>query len=97
MSSISATINGRASLVERGAEEEKYYREAHLDNHNFVESGVGQESNSLWGNERPDGGRETYIERDEVRVVLVKVTDGRVSDWKGQVRNWSLLYPEAEV
>ncbi|SZF00494.1 unnamed protein product [Blumeria hordei] len=97
MSSISATINGRAILVERGAEEEKYYREAHLDNHNFVESSVGQESNPLWGNERPDGGRETYIERDEVRVVLVKVTDGRVSDWKGQVRNWSLLYPEAEA
>lgn len=35
VSSISATINGSARLVERGTEEEKYYREKHLENHAF--------------------------------------------------------------
>ncbi|KAI1002624.1 hypothetical protein K3495_g5575 [Podosphaera aphanis] len=89
MSSISATLNGKAKLVDRGTEEERFYREAHLDNNTFLECGshgIGKN----WENEGQDGGRETYIERDEVRVVLVEITDGRVSDWRGRVRDWTL-------
>lgn len=89
MSSISATINGDAKLVDRGTEEEKYYREMHLDNNTFSE-GEGQQQGGFWESERQDGGREMYIEGEEVRVVVVRITDGRVSDWKGGVRDWSL-------
>jgi hypothetical protein len=35
-----------------------------------------------------------YIEGEEVRVVVVKITDGRVSDWKGGVRDWTLAGEE---
>jgi hypothetical protein len=37
-----------------------------------------------------DGGTKCYVEGAEVRVVVVKVRDGRIADWKGQVRDWSL-------
>ncbi|KAI9050321.1 hypothetical protein LZ554_005488 [Drepanopeziza brunnea f. sp. 'monogermtubi'] len=90
MSSISATINGEAKLVERGTEEERYCKEMHLDNNTFTEGAGGEGEPSLWG-ETQDGGREMYIEDEEVRVVVVRITDVRVSDWKGGVRNWSLV------
>lgn len=38
-----------------------------------------------------DGGTRCYVEGEEVRVVVVKVRDGRIADWKGQVRDWSLV------
>ncbi|RDL36132.1 FMN-binding split barrel [Venustampulla echinocandica] len=95
LSSISATINGVARLVERGTEEERYYKESHLDNNTFVDVEDGRRS-SLWNEreiatEHGDGGRESFIEDEDVRVVVVKITDGRVSDWKGSVRDWSLV------
>ncbi|KAK2629773.1 hypothetical protein QTJ16_000593 [Diplocarpon rosae] len=90
MSSISATINGEARLVERGTEEEKYYKEMHLENNTFTEGEEGQGAPGS-GGEMQDGGREKYIEGEEVRVVVVRITDGRVSDWKGDVRGWSLV------
>ncbi|KAF8854995.1 pyridoxamine 5'-phosphate oxidase [Acephala macrosclerotiorum] len=91
MSSISATINGEAKLVERGTDEERYYRESHLDNNTFSEGEDGQGQGAFWSeSERQDGGRGMYIEGEEVRVVVVRITDGRVSDWKGGVRDWSL-------
>ncbi|KUJ13976.1 uncharacterized protein LY89DRAFT_687291 [Mollisia scopiformis] len=97
MSSISATINGEAKLLERGTEEEGYYRERHLDNNTFSENEQGQGQGSFWDErERQDGGRGMYIEGEEVRVVVVRITDGRVSDWKGGVRDWSLSGLEVE-
>lgn len=37
-----------------------------------------------------DGGRECYITGDEVRVVLVRIQSGRITDWKGRFRDWLL-------
>jgi hypothetical protein len=37
-----------------------------------------------------DGGTKCYVEGKEVRVVVVKIRDGRIADWEGQVRDWSL-------
>jgi len=90
LSSISATINGEAKLVDRGTEEERYYKEAHLDNNTF---GEGEQRSNVWNEEGGtcDGGRESFIEGEDVRVVVVRITDGRVSDWKGAVRDWSLV------
>lgn len=92
LSSISATINGEAKLVEQGTEEEKYYKGEHLDNNTF---GEGEQRN-VWSEREGDcdGGRESFIEGEDVRVVVVRITDGRVSDWKGAVRDWSLVGEE---
>ena len=37
-----------------------------------------------------DGGTKCYVEGDEVKVVVVKIKDGRIADWKGQVRDWTV-------
>jgi hypothetical protein len=37
-----------------------------------------------------DGGTKCYVEGEQVRVVIVRVRDGRIADWKGQVRDWSV-------
>ncbi|ORY11545.1 hypothetical protein BCR34DRAFT_538235 [Clohesyomyces aquaticus] len=44
--------------------------------------GVGEETRE------GDGGTKCYVEGEEVRVVVVKIRDGRIADWKGQVRDW---------
>ncbi|KAI1359080.1 pyridoxamine 5'-phosphate oxidase [Xylaria arbuscula] len=89
MSSISATINGTAHLVPPGSDEEKYYREQHLENNTFDSEGL------LSFNRQPqspveDGGRECFVAGEEVRVILVHIKDIRTSDWKGGVRDWVL-------
>lgn len=74
--------------MERGSEEEKWLRERHLENNTFEEGG-GSDAWRREGNEG-DGGRGSFIEGESVMVVSVKIRDGRVSDWKGAVRDWSL-------
>lgn len=37
-----------------------------------------------------DGGTKCYVEDNEVKVVVVRITDGRIADWKGQVRDWTV-------
>lgn len=90
LSSISVTMNGEAALVNEGTDEEKYYKGVHVENNTFNE---GEEAGGIqrtaWG-EAQDGGREVYIQGEEVRVVVVKIRDARVADWKGGVRDWSL-------
>lgn len=87
ISSISATINGDARVVERGSEEEGWLRERHLENNTFEEGATAWRGDA---DGTGDGGRGTFIEGEEVLVVSVKIKDGRVSDWKGAVRDWSL-------
>ncbi|KAI1080619.1 pyridoxamine 5'-phosphate oxidase [Whalleya microplaca] len=98
MSSISATINGTAELVARGSDEEKYYREEHLENNTF--EAAGEENGVVFNqharqsaNGQEDGGRECFVAGEEVRVILVHIKDIRTSDWKGGVRDW-VLVPE---
>lgn len=96
LSSISATINGQARIVERGTEEEKYLRDRHLENNTFADGEDANGSARMVGGrntglaENGDGGRGCFIEGEEVRVVVVKISDGRVADWKGAVRDWVL-------
>ncbi|KAF2228790.1 hypothetical protein EV356DRAFT_497447 [Viridothelium virens] len=81
LSSISATINGTARLVPPGTEQERWFKARHLENHAL---GEGQEA------EEGDGGRGCFIEGEEVRVVVVRIRDGRIADWKGGVKDWVL-------
>jgi hypothetical protein len=41
-----------------------------------------------------DGGTKCYVEGREVRVVVVSIRDGRIADWKGHVRDWTLGDPK---
>lgn len=93
MSSISATINGTAQVLSQGSEEEKWCKARHLENNTF-DDGQGD---SLELTRTPtadggqgDGGRGTFIEDEEVRVVLVRIQEGRIADWKGGVKDWVL-------
>ncbi|KAK2764230.1 pyridoxamine phosphate oxidase [Colletotrichum kahawae] len=85
VSSISATINGTARLVDNGSDEEKFYREAHLENNTFDE---GQTFNPSVQAE--DGGRGCFVAGEEVRVIVVTIKEMRISDWKGAVRDYVL-------
>ncbi|KAI9846021.1 MAG: hypothetical protein M1838_001471 [Thelocarpon superellum] len=97
LSSISATINGLARIVPSGTEEEAYYRKVHLENNTFDDQ--AHEDHGQPGATHPtsdaddDGGRGCYIQGEEVQVVAVRVRDGRIADWKGGVRDWSVLDP----
>lgn len=102
LSRISTTINGVAEFVPSGSEQEAWYKAQHRENNtfgptdedNFSSSPVG---GGLWGGlgreeseetREGDGGTKCYVEGEEVRVVVVKIRDGRIADWKGQVRDW---------
>ncbi|KAK4649027.1 hypothetical protein QC763_115340 [Podospora pseudopauciseta] len=81
VSSISATINGSARLVERGSEEEKYYQNIHLANNTFDSAaGPAEESTAREDDER--------ARLHDARVIVVGIKDVRIADWKGAVRDW---------
>ncbi|KAI1015726.1 hypothetical protein LB505_007933 [Fusarium chuoi] len=94
LSSISATIGGAARLVPGGTEEEKYYREQHLENNTFDESAAQPFQRDNGPVE--DGGRNCFVAGEEVRVVSVDIKDVRISDWKGTVRDWAIV-PEGNL
>ena len=85
-------------MVERGSEEEKWCKERHLENNTFGDQ--AREERGFFGQtmNAPDNGHQIegdasascYIEGEEVRVVVVGVREGRIADWKGGVKDWSL-------
>ena len=106
VSSISATINGTAQLLAQGSPEETYYRQQHLANNTFDADPVGPQetrihqqianaSNAGASTARGSAqdGSDRFVAGEEVRVIVVKVRDVRISDWKGQVRDWVLEEP----
>ena len=108
VSSISATINGDARVLEPGTEAEKWCKEHHLANNTFEDSTAGAQarrqqralsSADIFGTSSVDesvgdGGRCSYIEDEDVRVVVVRIRDGRISDWKGAVKDWVIRESE---
>ena len=115
VSSISATINGEARVLDPGSEEERWCKERHLLNNTFNDQQQeGGGGGAVGSTARPlqqqralsdrldgegfgfapsdgragDGGRGSYIEDEEVRVVVVRIRDGRISDWKGGVKEF---------
>lgn len=73
--------------MERGTEEESDYKRLHLENNTFGDQ--AKEERGVMAGEG-DGGRGCFIEGEEVMVVVVTVRDGRIADWKGGVRDWSV-------
>lgn len=101
MSSISATINGSATLLPSSSPEERFYREQHLENNTFTDEPLlasspppGDEAGN--GGEE-DGGREYFVAGEDVRVVVVEIQDVRISDWRGTVRDWVIVKEDEMV
>ena len=77
-----------------GSEEERWCKKKHLDNNTFGDQareergffGAAQEGDGM-----EDGGRGCFIEGEEVRVVVVRVREGRIADWKGGVKDWRVV------
>ncbi|KAK4145021.1 uncharacterized protein C8A04DRAFT_10974 [Dichotomopilus funicola] len=99
VSSISATINGSARLVPRGSDEEKYYREVHLENNTFSDAagpGAAAAADILFGTTGSGegtgggggGGAERFAAGDDARVIVVGIQDVRIADWKGAITDW---------
>ncbi|PKS09615.1 hypothetical protein jhhlp_004233 [Lomentospora prolificans] len=91
MSSISATINGSARLADAGSDEERFYREQHLENNTFDGGDPFAADGPTTPSENPQRTQE------DVRVVVVDIKDVRISDWKGGVRDWVLVKEEQLV
>ncbi len=94
VSSISATINGSARLVQRGSEEEKYYRDIHLENNTFDNAAEP----SLFGlaADAPEGEGDAgsrFAAGNEAMVIVVGINDVRIADRKGAVRDWVIAEP----
>lgn len=101
LSSISTTITGKAEFLEKGSPEEKWCKEAHLANNTFGDQ--AKEEAGLFGGQPPSAGRlenegsensSCYIEGEDVRVVVVRVREGRIADWKGGVKDWVVVDEE---
>ena len=90
LSSISTTIAGEAQVLAQGTDEEKWCKEAHLQNNTFGDQ--AREEAGLFGGEppNPEGSASCYMAGDDVRVVLVPIREGRIADWKGGVTDWVL-------
>ena len=103
LSSISTTITGEAVFLEKGSVEEQWCKEAHLANNTFGDQ--AKEEAGLFGGQPPHapGASEgagsgvsssCYIEGEDVRVVIVRVREGRIADWKGGVKDWVVVQNE---
>lgn len=90
ISRISVSINGTAHFVPAGSEEEAWCKAKHKELNTFGDS---NHTDNPFGDEaegRGHGGAGCYIEGQDVRVLVVSILDGRVSDWKGTVKDWAL-------
>ena len=75
---ISTTITGTARILESG-EEETWCREQHVENHKFGDTESGGNTEGA-----------CFIEGEDVKVIVVVIKEGRISDWKGGVKDWEI-------
>src|SRR5215469_16869800 len=93
ISRISVSINGTAHFVPAGSEEEAWSKAKHKELNTFGDS---NRTHSPFGNGTEEAehgvnnGAGCYIEGQDVRVLVVSILDGRISDWKGTVKDWTL-------
>jgi len=84
LSRISVSLNGAARFLEPGSEEETWCKTQHREHNTFEETS----ESGPFGAGAEDGSAGSYIEGEQVRVVLVKINDGRISDWKETVKDF---------
>ncbi|KAL2831190.1 hypothetical protein BDW59DRAFT_158135 [Aspergillus cavernicola] len=90
LSSISTTITGEARFLDPASEEETWCKDRHLENNTFEE-----EMSAFGQTQQPGQRRASLLIDDDVRVVTVRVREGRLADWKGGVKDW-LVVQEGE-
>ncbi|KAJ5520116.1 FMN-binding split barrel-related protein [Penicillium fimorum] len=95
LSSISTTITGEARFLDSGSEEESWCKARHLENNTFEEEEINQFGHQQQQQD-PSQRRPSISIDTDVRVVTVRVTEGRIADWKGGVRDWVLLPAEQQ-
>jgi hypothetical protein len=87
LSRISVSLNGTAKFLDPASEEEAWCKTKHRENNTFGDAGAdlfGQ------GEAGAEGDAGSYIEGEEVKVVLVRISDGRISDRKESVTDFVL-------
>jgi hypothetical protein len=96
MGSISATINGTAVVLPVGSEEEKWCKLQHLENNTFEREETSQNvlSTSTSNAEDEAANRQSFLQDEDIRVVVVRIREGRIADWKGGVKDWVLAPAE---
>jgi hypothetical protein len=87
LSSISVSINGTAHILEQGSEEAAWFKARHKEHNTF---GDTVDNSDVFGEDDSTAGAGCYIENQEVRVVVVDIKDGRISDFKGSTRDFSV-------
>jgi hypothetical protein len=75
--------------LEPGSDEEAWCKSKHRENNTFGEEG-GDVNPFGAGNGAEQADAGSYIEGEEVKVVLVRISDGRISDWKESVTDFVL-------
>jgi hypothetical protein len=93
LSSISTTITGTARFLEPGSDEEAWCKDRHLENNTFEEEMgvIGQQQQQQQQQQQAGSRRPSLSIEDDVRVVTVRVREGRIADWKGGVRDWRVV------
>jgi hypothetical protein len=87
MSRISVSINGTARLLPQASEEASWFKTRHKEHNTF---GDMVDNSDVFGEDDTTAGAGCYIEGQEVRVVVVDIKDGRISDWKGMTKDFSV-------
>jgi hypothetical protein len=87
ISRISVSINGTARLLDEGGTEAAWYKERHKEHNTF---GDMLDSGDVFGSQEVPGGAGCYIDDHALRVVVVDIKDGRISDWNGTVKDWAV-------
>jgi len=91
ISRISISLNGTAQFLEAGSEEESWCKTKHKENNAFGEDGQTDPFGMMLGGGLTAAeGAGSYIEGEEVRVVLVKIKDGRISDWQESLQDFTV-------
>jgi len=80
------SLNGTAQFLAPGSEEESWCKAKHKESNAFGEDAQPDPFGMMGGAE----GAGSYIEGEEVRVVLVKIKDGRISDWQESVKDFTV-------
>lgn len=96
-SSISATIAGTARIAPAGSDEEKFFYDAHLEENTYDESSQPfrrSEGEGESGRTRPAG---SSVVGGDVSVIVVEIKNVRISDYKGDVRDYAVVPEEKTV
>lgn len=79
-------------MAPSGSDEEGFYTQQHLENNTFDET-TGAPLFQQQGNGAAAG---HFVDGEQVRVLVVEIKDVRISDYKGNVRDWAVV-PEGTM